>query len=72
MSKIDNMRYLLWMLYKGILEPPEEQYEYINWLHDRIKDFNAQREKGIKDMDQYLMWYVRHHLVFNCSSSKRF
>jgi hypothetical protein len=68
----DNPRYMLWMLYRGILEPPDEQYEYINWLHARIKDFNAQKEKGIKDINKYLMWYVRNHLIANCSISETF
>ena len=67
---VKNVRYILWMLYRGIYDPPEQQYEYINWLNARKAEFEQQNE--FKDFDKYLMYFVRDFLVRNCSVAKDF
>jgi len=62
-SKVENTRYLLWMLCEGILEPAKSNHEYFVWLSKARQRFEKQKEIGVKDMDQYLIQYVRDCLI---------
>ena len=58
---VSNIRYVLWMLYYGIYDPPVSQHEYIYWLNKWEQEFDKQTK--FNDFDKYLMWIVRNHLI---------
>ena len=65
---VSNIRYMLWMLCRGIYDPPNSQYEYINWINIRRHEFDKQTQ--FHDFDKYLMWFVRDYLAKNCKEHR--
>ena len=79
----DNPRYLLWMLYAGKYEIPDNQMDYIIWIKNKASEYRQMIDDfkelypnenwdRYKNFEEWLIYDVRKHLVENCTISKHF
>ena len=56
----ENPRYLLWMLYAGVDEIPDNQTDYILWVDTIVREYR--KSESELDIDQWLISWVRNYL----------